>query len=59
MKINNLPANFTDYPYIVARLCEGEFWFWGAYRDHNRANEAALEEDGVTFEVSIVERGDF
>ena len=59
MKINNLPANFTDYPYIVARLYEGEFWFWGAYRDHNCANEAALEEDGVVFEVSIWEGRDF
>lgn len=59
MKINNLPTNYTKYPYIVARDIDGNLWFWGAYSDRNAANEAALAEQGITFEVSLVERGNF
>lgn len=59
MKINNLPDNYKDYAYVVARKFDGDLWFWGCYNDRNRANEAALEMDGETWESVNVERGDF
>lgn len=59
MKINNLPDNYKNYAYVVARKVDGDLWFWGCYNDRNRANETALEEGGETWESAIVERGDF
>ena len=59
MKINNLPDNYKNYLFVVARKVDGDLWFWGCYNDRNRANEAALEMDGETWESAIVERGDF
>lgn len=59
MKINNLPDNYKNYAYVVARKVDGDLWFWGCYNDRNRANEAALEMDGETWEPVNVERGDF
>ena len=59
MKINNLPDNYKDYAYVVARKVDSDLWFWGCYNDRNRANEAALEMDGETWESAMVERGDF
>ena len=57
MKINNLPNNYKNYAFVVARWVDGEYWFWGCWNDRNAANEAALEEDGTTFETANVERG--
>lgn len=44
--INNLPAYANEYKYIVVRRVDGEFWFWGAWNDCNRANEVAIEIGG-------------
>lgn len=46
MTINNLPAYANNYKYIVVREVDGELWFWGAWNDANKANEAALAIDG-------------
>ena len=59
MKINNLPDNYQRFPYIVARRVDGELWYWGAYRNRDRANEAALENGGEMWESNMVERGRF
>ena len=45
--IKNLPPYATKYKYIVARYIDGDFWFWGAYADRNRAYDVALEINGV------------
>ena len=55
--INNLPKCAADYPYIVARFVEGNWWFWGAYSDRRRAANAAWEEDGEVFTQDEVEAG--
>ena len=47
--INNKPAYADDYEFIVARECDGEFWFWGAYENGFKAEQAAIEIDGVIF----------
>jgi hypothetical protein len=59
MKINNLPDNYQNFPYIVARRVDGVLWHYGCYRNRDRANEVALDEGGETWESSMVERGAF
>lgn len=34
MKINNLPANYKNYKYLVVREVMGEVWYYGAWRDN-------------------------
>ena len=36
-KINNLPTYAKNYKYIVARLIDGDWWFYGAYNDGFKA----------------------
>lgn len=48
-KINNMSENANKYEFIVARECDGEFWFWGAYKDGFKAASAAQEINGVVF----------
>lgn len=43
MMINNVPDYANDYRFIVARYVDGEYWFWGAWNDRNKANEVAIE----------------
>lgn len=45
-KINNIPDYAKEYDFIVARECDGEFWFYGAYETVNRAMEVAIAVDG-------------
>ena len=26
--INNLPTNYTEYPFIIVHMVEGEFWYY-------------------------------
>ena len=40
-------AGTEEYPYTVARVSDGELWFWGAYAGEEEAQEAALEVGGV------------
>lgn len=49
IKINNEPDYAKDYEFVVARKVDGELWFWGAYADGFKAEQAALEIDGVIF----------
>lgn len=49
IKIQNEPTYAKDYEFIVARECDGEYWFWGAYEEGHRAEKAALEIDGIIF----------
>lgn len=45
-KINNLPIYAKGYKYIVARWCDDELWFYGAWDDENKAEKAAKEVSG-------------
>ncbi len=51
MMINNKPAYANDYRYIVARNCDGELWFWGAWNEFNLANKAAREINGIVVDT--------
>lgn len=47
MKVNNLPANYEDYKYLTVRECDGEWWFYGAWRtDFDAALRQAIEIGG-------------
>lgn len=49
MNIMNKPTYADDYEFIVARECDGKFWFWGAYNDMTTADRAAAEIGGLIF----------
>ena len=49
MNINNVPAYAENMKYIVARRVNGQYWFWGAWNDRDRANEVAIEVGCVVF----------
>lgn len=50
MKINNVPAYVTEKPFIVARNIDGSLWFYGAYDTAGKANEVAVEVDGIVID---------
>lgn len=39
--------------YVVARVYDGELWFWGSWPEHEAADKVAKEIDGVTLEVIV------
>lgn len=43
VKINNMPDYANESNYVVATLVDGELWFWGAYDDYDKAQEAVQE----------------
>ena len=45
--IHNLPAHYTKYAFLIVRIVDGEFWFYGADNDFNRAMAVANENDGI------------
>lgn len=49
MKIKNCPDYVNKYEYVVAREVDGEFWFYGAYDDIEKAREVAAEINGIAF----------
>ena len=47
--MHNRPDYADDYEFVVARECDGEYWFWGAYENGFTAEKAAREIGGVIF----------
>lgn len=45
--IKNLPDYAYDYDFIVVRLCDDDFWFWGAYDTFDKAQNVADDIDGI------------
>lgn len=54
MKVNNVPGYAYDHKYVVARLCDGEYWFWGAWDDLKEAQRVAQEMDGIVVETALI-----
>lgn len=50
MKINNIPRYSIDYKFFVVREIDDEYWFYGAYDNRNRANDVAMQIDGIVIE---------
>ena len=49
INIHNMSANAHNYEFIVARFCEGDWWFYGAYNNGWKAEQVAIEVDGMVF----------
>ena len=49
--VNNLPTDLSRYAYIVARACEGELWYYGAWNDAEGAAAQARQVDGIVLRV--------
>ena len=47
MNLINAPEYASHYEFVVAREIDGDFWFWGAYSDGFKAEQAALEIGGI------------
>ncbi len=41
--IRNIPAYAYDYDFIVARLVDNQFWFWGAYPTYAEAVYVSIQ----------------
>lgn len=45
-EVNNLPDEIEKY--VVARVCDGELWFWGTWDDKDEAERAVNDvENGI------------
>lgn len=49
INIRNMSENAHNYEFIVARFCEGDWWFYGAYKDEQKADKVAMEIGGAIF----------
>lgn len=47
VKVNNMSEAANHYEFVVARECDGELWYWGAYRHAWDAEAAAHEIGGI------------
>lgn len=54
MKINCLPEYARNYNWIVARVVDGEAWFYGAYNDEDKAFAVGTEVNGVVVSTALV-----
>lgn len=50
-EVNNIPEDAERY--IVARVFEGELWYWGSWDNKNKAHDVAEEIGGVMVENRI------
>ena len=51
IKVNNEPINIKNYKYEVVIRTNGQYYYWGAFNDRQRANEAAQEEGGMVWTI--------
>lgn len=63
-EVNNLPANFKNYKYIVAKDLRDYteidkrfrgYWFWGCYNTVTAAQEGVNEFRGTSIHAVIME----
>lgn len=47
--VNNTHDYAKTCKYIIARYCDGEFWFYGADDDKDKAYAIAAEVNGMVF----------
>lgn len=50
VEVLNVPKDHDKY--IVARLSDGELWYWGSWDDEKKAKITALEINGIVVEES-------
>ena len=45
--IRNLPKNFATYEFLIVRMVDGEFWYYGADHNFEKATRVADEGGGI------------
>lgn len=55
IKILNVSKYAVDYKYIVARYIDGDWWFFGAWNDYDKATRVAMAEGGQVFNTDSVD----
>ena len=50
VEVKNSPKDHANYKYMVARLFDGELWYYGVFNELYRAREARDEIDGIILE---------
>jgi hypothetical protein len=53
VKVNNVPR-FNTTKYIVARISDGELWYWGRWNDKDKAERVAAEIGAIVVEMEDV-----
>ena len=55
MKINNVNAQAHQYEWMVIRMVNGEFWYYGSWRSVYKAAAQAIEVNGIVIPSSMAE----
>ncbi len=57
MKVNNVSENAKKYPWMVVRVCKGEYWYYGSWNDFEKAAACACEIGGAAIPTCMVIKG--
>lgn len=57
MKVNNVSENAKKYPWMVVRVCEGEYWYYGSWNNFDKAAAQAAEVGGCVVPSDAVNKG--
>ena len=55
IKVNNVSENAHNYPWMVIRLVDSDFWYYGVWNDLKTAARVAAEEGGCVVPSDAVE----
>ena len=56
MKVNNVSKNAKKYPWMVVRVCEGEYWYYVAWNSFDKAAAQAAEVGGCVIPSDAVNK---
>ena len=45
--VQNVPEHISNKEHIVARVCDGQLWYWGSLMEAKNAEKACGKIDGV------------
>ena len=52
LTVKNLPT--THKAFVVARVVDGDLWYWGSWDDEERAHMVAIEIDGIVVDEEVL-----
>ena len=55
IKVNNVSENAHNYPWMVIRLVDGDWWYYGVWNNVNTAAQVAAEVRGAVVPSNVVE----
>ena len=55
IRVNNTESNAYNYEWMVVRMVDNEFWYYGSWRDVNKAAAQAVRINGIVIPSSMVE----